>query len=204
MAGSSWYTNIQIGFTQGLPGMVRPTKTLLLTLVLLGSGVTTLAAGVLKWTDANGQVHYGDSPPPGYNTQPVRIDAPPPSRNPAPVQAPAPVQKPAPFRSIDDERQARIDEVQKRNREGMAALVAARERTQALNDKALMDRCRAARDSYCDQGVNVVRQKNYEREQMQAAAQQGAAMSQGRVIPPAQRIQPTAPCQWPQTCTGGK
>lgn len=184
--------------------MARPAKSLLLALALLGAGVSTLAAGVLKWTDANGQVHYGDSPPPGLNTQSVRVDAPPPSRNPAPVAAPVPAQKAAPFRSIADERQAHIDEVEKRNREGMAALVAARDRTQAQNDKALLDKCRSARNSYCDEGVNAVRQKNYEREQMQAAAQQGAALAQERVIPPAQRIQPTAPCQWPQTCTSRK
>ena len=184
--------------------MTRSARTFFLAMALFGAGVPTMAAGVLKWTDANGQVHYGDSPPPGSNTQSMRVDAPPPSRNPAPVAAPVAAQKAPPLRSIADERQAHIDEVQKRNREGMAALVAAQDRTQALNDKALMDKCRSARNSYCDEGVNVVRQKNYEREQMQAAAQQGAAMSQGRVIPPAQRIQPTAPCQWPQTCTGKK
>ena len=184
--------------------MVRPAKSLLLALALFGACVSAMAAGVLKWTDANGQVHYGDSPPPGSNTQSVRVDAPAPSRNPAPIAAPVADQKAPPFRSIADERQAHIDEVEKRNRDGMAALVAAQNRTQALNDKALMDKCRSARNSYCDEGVNAVRQKNYEREQMQAAAQQGAALQQGRVIPPAQRIQPTAPCQWPQTCTGKK
>jgi hypothetical protein len=165
-----------------------------------------LAAGVQKWTDAQGNVHYGDAPPPGASIESVRVNAPPPSRNPAPVysQPPATVQQPAPFRGIEAERQARVDEADKRNRDGIAGLAAAQARTQALNDKALIDQCKAQRNSYCNQGVNTIRQKNYDREQMQAANQQAAAMAQGRVIPPGQRIQPTAPCQWPQTCTDKK
>jgi hypothetical protein len=165
-----------------------------------------LAAGVQKWIDAQGNVRYGDAPPPGASTEAVRVNAPPPSRNPAPAysQPPAAAQQSAPFRSSAEERQAHIDEVNNRNREGMAAMAAAQARTQALNDKALVDQCRTQRNSYCNQGVNTIRQKNYEHEQMQAANQQSAAMEQGRVIPPGQRIQPTAPCQWPQTCTDKK
>jgi hypothetical protein len=159
-----------------------------------------MVAGVQKWTDANGEMHYGDAPPPGANTQSVRVNATPPSRNPAPVPAPAAASKPAPFRSIADETQAHIDAVEKENRQGMAAMAAAQARTQGLNDKALVDKCRTGRNSYCDQGADAIRQQNYQHELVQQAAQQGAAMAQGRVIPPGQRIQPTAPCQWPVTC----
>ncbi len=178
----------------------------LVLLALLALYAPLLAAGIQKWTDANGNVHYGDAPPPGANTQSVRVNAPPPSRNPAPVYAPvpAPAQAPANPRSVADERQARIDEVNRRNRDGISAMAAAQARTQALNDKALLDKCRSQRNSYCNDGADAIRQKNYDRELMQQAAQQGAALEQGRVIPPAQRIQPTAPCQWPQTCTSRK
>ena len=156
----------------------------LVLLALLALYAPLLAAGIQKWTDANGNVHYGDAPPPGANTQSVRVNAPPPSRNPAPVYAPvpAPAQTPANPRSVADERQARIDEANRRNRDGISAMAA----------------------SYCNDGADAIRQKNYDRELMQQAAQQGAALEQGRVIPPAQRIQPTAPCQWPQTCTSRK
>ena len=41
------------------------------------------AAKIFKWTDANGQVHFDSSPPPGQATEKVRIqkgvDAPPPA-----------------------------------------------------------------------------------------------------------------------------
>jgi Domain of unknown function (DUF4124) len=178
---------------------------LVLSVAVLAQAGQLPAAAVQKWTDANGEVHYGDAPPPGTSTERVRVNAPPPSRNPAPVvSTPAPSQQPAPLRSIADERQAHIDEVEKRNREGMAAMAAAQARTQTLNDKVLVDKCRSSRNSYCDEGVNAIRQKNYDHELSQQAAQQGAAMAQGRVIPPSQRIQPTAPCQWPQTCSSKK
>lgn len=163
-----------------------------------------LMAGVQKWTDAEGNVHYGDAPPPGAATQRVSVNAPPPGRSQPPVPQPVPAatQNSSSVRSVADERQARIDEVDRRNREDMAAMAEAQARTQALNDQALRDKCRAQRNSYCNEGADAIRQKNYNRELMQQAAQQRAALAQGRVIPPAQRIQPTAPCQWPQDCKG--
>jgi Domain of unknown function (DUF4124) len=176
----------------------------LLALALIALCAPLMAAGVQKWTDAEGNVHYGDAPPPGAATQSIRVNAPPPGRNPAPAPQPVPAaaQNPSSARSVADERQAHIDEVNRRNREGMTAMAEAQARTQALNDKALLDKCRAQRNSYCNEGADAIRQKNYNRELMQQAAQQGAALEQGRVIPPAQRIQPTAPCQWPQDCKG--
>ena len=142
-----------------------------------------LAAGVQKWTDAHGEVHYGDAPPPGANTQSVRVNAPPPSRNPAPVysQPPAAAQQPAPLRGIDAERQARVDEVDKRNRDGMAGLAAAQARTQALNDKALIDQCKDAAQQLLQPG-----RQHHPAEELRARTdagrrQQGAAMAQGRV-----------------------
>lgn len=167
--------------------------------------VPATSAGVQKWIDANGQVHYGDAPPPGANTQAVRVDAPPPTRNPQPVYIPPPpAGAPAQYGSVEAERRARLAEAEKRNQQGLAAQAAVQARTQALNDHALIANCRKARNSYCNEGVNVIRQKEYERAMSQAADQQTAAMAQGRVIPPGQRITPVTPCQWPQTCSTEK
>jgi hypothetical protein len=174
-------------------------------LILLSLCASAMAASVQKWTDANGQVHYGDAPPPGSSTQSVRVNATRPSSNPQPAYVPPPTaQKPAPFRSIAEETQAHNDEVNRRNRETLAAMGAAQARTQARNDKELVDKCNASRNSYCDQGANAIRQQNYNHELAQQAAQSGAAAAQGRVVPQNQRIQPTAPCQWPQTCSKQK
>lgn len=56
----------------------------LLLLVLLGCSAATLAAGtkVYRWVDANGNVHYGDQPPPAQaqelkQSAPTAISAPP-------------------------------------------------------------------------------------------------------------------------------
>lgn len=47
------------------------------------SAPANAAAKIYKWTDANGQVHFDSSPPPGQATEKVRIqkgvDAPPPA-----------------------------------------------------------------------------------------------------------------------------
>jgi hypothetical protein len=53
---------------------------LLLPLLLFASSLN--AAGIQKWIDESGQVHYGDSPPTQVNTESVRISRPP--TNPGP------------------------------------------------------------------------------------------------------------------------
>lgn len=156
-----------------------------------------LAASVQKWTDAQGNVHYGDSPPPGSNTQAVRVKAAPPSSHPQPVYVP-PQATQAAAKPFDKE--AHDAETEKRQREDKAAAAAAEARNQAVRDKAVVDACRVRRERYCNKGADVIRQKEYEHAQMQAADQQSAAMAQGRVIPPSQRITPVNPCQWPQPC----
>ena len=50
-------------------------KHLILTLLFIGFSVH--AAGIKKWTDENGQVHYGDSPPAQTSSESVRVSRPP-------------------------------------------------------------------------------------------------------------------------------
>ncbi len=59
---------------------------LVLVVLTAAAGFSTpanAAAKIFKWTDANGQVHFDSSPPPGQATEKVRIqkgvDAPPPA-----------------------------------------------------------------------------------------------------------------------------
>lgn len=61
-----------------------------LLMVLLAASAAQ--AGVYKWTDANGRVHYSSSPPPGGQAEQVRIRSAPASSEadtPAPAAAPA-------------------------------------------------------------------------------------------------------------------
>lgn len=50
-------------------------KQLLIPLLFLSCN--SYAAGIQKWTDENGQVYYGDSPPAQVTTEQVRITRPP-------------------------------------------------------------------------------------------------------------------------------
>ncbi len=50
-------------------------KHLLIPLLFLACN--SYAAGIQKWTDENGQVYYGDSPPAQVSTEQVRISRPP-------------------------------------------------------------------------------------------------------------------------------
>jgi len=46
--------------------------------VLLLLPVCVSAAGIYKWRDADGRIHYGDQPPPDRQAQPMNIEAAPP------------------------------------------------------------------------------------------------------------------------------
>jgi hypothetical protein len=173
----------------------------LLGLALLVLCGPVCAASVQKWTDANGQVHYGDSPPPGASTQSMRLNVAPPSSRPQPAYFPPPTPEVTGKPSAPQSGSA---EAERRQREQQAATAAAQARAKALSDKAVIDSCRAQRNNYCDQGANAIRQRDYEKAQMQAADQQLGAIVSGRPIPPGQRIRPVDPCPWPQTCTDKK
>jgi len=177
--------------------MRSPSANRFLVLAFLVVCGPVVAAGVQKWTDANGNVHYGDSPPPGSITQSVRVNAAPPSSHPQPVYVP-PQTTPAAGKPIDKD--AHDAEAEKRERADKAAAAEREARNQAARDKAVVDSCRIRRERYCNEGADAIRQKDYEHAQMQAADQQAAALAQGRPIPPSQRITPVNPCQWPQPC----
>jgi len=49
-------------------------KYLVICLAMLASAAST-ASGVQKWTDENGNVHYGDSPPTGTKSREITVDS---------------------------------------------------------------------------------------------------------------------------------
>jgi len=55
-----------------LPVKFTKTLTTISALAACAAMVPGMAADVQKWTDANGRVHYGDSPPPGSAAKEVR------------------------------------------------------------------------------------------------------------------------------------
>lgn len=55
-----------------------PSPLRLLAVVVLMLPVCVPAAGVYKWRDADGNIHYGDQPPPDRHAQPMDIEAAPP------------------------------------------------------------------------------------------------------------------------------
>ncbi len=177
----------------------------LLPVTLLALSSTLALAGVVKWVDANGQVHYGDRPPDGASTNTVQVKVQPAGRPVTPVNAPTADDPPANMvgekqRSIADERQAHSDEVDRRNAEGMAAMARAARATEERNNKDLIAKCKAARETYCDKGADEIRRKQYEHDSAQADAQMDAAFRRGGVVPVPQRIRPRPPCEWPRTC----
>lgn len=160
------------------------------------------AAEFAKWTDARGQVHYGDAPPPEAQSEVVHVRVPPPG---APAVAPKPappatVQAPSVGNGTASSASASGDGSSYEER--FAAIDKANRESQARMDREAVKRCKAARNTYCGQGADAIRQHDYEHDLSQAAAQQDAAMRRGGVVPQGQRIKPVAPCQWPQVCKG--
>lgn len=49
----------------------------LLLIILFFISCSSYAAGIKKWTDENGQVHYGDSPPVKTKSESIRVNRPP-------------------------------------------------------------------------------------------------------------------------------
>lgn len=72
--------------SQAMPGMNTKKRICVLTFLLAaGLGAGLAGAQQYKWTDRNGRVQYGDSPPPGVQATPLRV----PSGAAAPTPAPA-------------------------------------------------------------------------------------------------------------------
>jgi hypothetical protein len=94
-------TSIQVGRIQH---MVKLLATLVLSVLLGGAS----AAGIYKWVDSEGKVHYGETPPPESNSQEIQL-APRPSKE----------QTTHSQESLDQllEQQRRGEEIQRRSEE---------------------------------------------------------------------------------------
>ncbi len=73
----------------------------LLAILLAVACVPGLAAGVYKWTDADGHIHYGDRPAPGTDSESLSIRAAP---KPDPVQLEHAQKRDRLLRIMDEER----------------------------------------------------------------------------------------------------
>lgn len=99
-----------------------------LLLLLLALPPLAQAASVYRWVDAQGQVHYGQAPPPAAGAEPhsVKVSpaspAPPPSARPSATAVPAPATKPAADPAVERAERAK-------------RCTAARERIQYLEDQ---------------------------------------------------------------------
>jgi hypothetical protein len=131
--------------------------------VALGPVLLLVAPGnadaqrIVKWVDAQGQVHYSDHAPTGQDSEEVAIRV-------APRQ-PAPAVKPAARAAVTGNTSAATpggkdsaanaaSEQQRRWDEQQEAAQAAK--IQA--DKDIVDRCNRGRETYCDEGAEAIRQ----------------------------------------------
>jgi hypothetical protein len=115
------------------------------------------AQRIVKWVDAQGQVHYSDHAPAGQDAEAVAIHV-------APGQPP-PAVKPAASVAVRGSASAATaggkdpaanaaSEQQRRWEEQQEAAQAAK--VQA--DKDIVDRCNRGRETYCDEGAEAIRQ----------------------------------------------
>lgn len=121
--------------------------------------VTAAAQQIVKWTDANGQVHYSDHAPPDQKITTVNLPpapkAPPPPPKPAPVAAVP--QTPAHSPGWHDPMSARPTPFEEDRKQ--------REQMKKDFEKWIVDRCKARHETYCNQGA-----KGIEREESLRAA----------------------------------
>jgi len=152
------------------PGAALALSSVLLGLVALTPAVTT-AQQVFKWTDENGQVHYSDHAPPGQTTTNLALPkAPKPS---TPVNAPGAGSPGAadnssrnqhertPQQAAQGESEADRDRRQsEENKKRMfAKLRANQEAADKAADKAVIDECKANRETYCKGGADQIRER---------------------------------------------
>jgi hypothetical protein len=126
-----------------------------------------LAQHIVKWTDANGQVHYSDHAPENQSTVAVSIPKAP--RTVAPAAAPAaagPVVA-DPFAARNAEISAMLEreheEARKRDeaRQRQLREIAAKKR----QDDERIARCNANRETYCNDGVAGIERGERERQE---------------------------------------
>lgn len=153
-------------------------STALVATALLSSSMAPCGAqaqAIVKWTDDKGQVHYSDHAPPGHTTasavatmklKPAEPSAPTLPRDAfdagnrigpgSGMSSIPPDETQGPISISEQERKRRLAEQQK-------AANAARQKA----DKAVIDRCRADHETYCDQGADVIRERDRIRAELQ-------------------------------------
>ena len=125
------------------------------------------AQQVYKWTDANGQVHYTDQPPPDRAAAPVAVDkSPPPPPRTAENQQLAPnhyaypgqQSSPTDNRSAADRRIDAINEDYERRQvtARREAEIAARRKAA---DDAVIAACERAHDTQCNKGAEFIKKR---------------------------------------------
>jgi len=138
----------------------------------------TTAQQIVKWTDAEGQIHFSDHAPPGQTATNVVVQKAPktvPLPNPA---APRPVDSrygaqsgagSGPGQTATDSEAARralaAQEQQRRWDEQNKAAAAARLKA----DQAVIAECKANRETYCNQSADAIRKQEHTIAEMQYA-----------------------------------
>lgn len=126
------------------------------------------AQQIYKWTDANGQVHFSDQPPPaaarenaevvGTLQRPATVSTTKPAAPPV-VAVPSEYQRMTPERSERLERESRANEQRLADeaREKQEATDRQKAETQKVSDQQMMANCLAHREWYCNKPTEEVR-----------------------------------------------
>lgn len=141
----------------------------------IGALLCMMAAGIagaqtiVKWVDAQGQIHYSDHAPTGQETEavPVRVSRPRPiSAAPAPPSSAVAIGRTTAqnLASAKDEVAQRQAEEERRRVERQAADAA-----KAQADQDLIAKCNQAHEIYCNQGSDAIRQRAAIQAQIQYA-----------------------------------
>jgi hypothetical protein len=150
------------------------------------------AQQIYKWTDANGQVHYTDQPPPDRAADTV---ATPPSPKPRPTtqaeyqhetgRARNSLEQPAPpgVRSAADQRLDALNEDYERRRV-LAKREAEKAATKKAADDAVVAACERAHDTQCNKGAEFIREREVDLAHGQYADRKKQWVDGGRMGPP--------------------
>jgi hypothetical protein len=142
----------------------------LTTCLLLLSAVVmpVCAQQVYKWTDANGQVHFSDQPPPGAASSAEVVGekskiAPAPRPQPAPVTIDTAPDQGGPQPRLAEPAQPAPDPMVEAERK-LEELCAGRAAQQLQADRKLVEQCKANHETYCNDGVDGIRRAEFARD----------------------------------------
>lgn len=142
-----------------------------------------LAQKIVKWTDANGQVHYSDHAPTDQNAVAVNV----------PKSPPPPPPKPKPVVPVQTDEDAALNAQADAAHQKYLADEAARKKQYADDkkrqedwqkkyDQSVVDRCKANHETYCNKGAKGIQDEEWLRgvKQKQAAQRSyDSALRQG-------------------------